>query len=67
VEGYGCEPVIRVQGVIAIISGGHAQYRDSGGDGYLFFQPVKAGINYFGLPLGVREYRVVDLRKDALG
>jgi hypothetical protein len=67
VERHGCEPVIRVQSIVADISGRHAKYGYSGGRGYLFFQPVKVRINRFRFPSGVGENRVVDPGENALG
>ncbi|GHE77467.1 hypothetical protein GCM10018771_69470 [Streptomyces cellulosae] len=59
--------MIRVQSVVADISGRHAEYGYPGGRGYLFFQAVKVRINRFGLPSGVGENRVVDPGENTLG
>ncbi len=59
--------MIRVQGIVANVPGRHAQNRYAGGLGYLLFQAVEMGIYGFGLPAGVGENRVVDLREDPLG
>ncbi len=58
--------MIRVQRVVADISGRHAQYGYPGGLGYLFFQSVKVCINRCGFPTGVSENCVFDPGENAL-
>lgn len=59
--------MVRVEGVIADISGGHAQDRNADRGGDLTLQAVEVLIDGAGLPAGVGEDRVVDLGKDTCG
>lgn len=59
--------MIRVQSIVADISGRHAEYGYPGGRGYLLFQSVKVSINRFGFPSSVGKNRVVNPGENALG
>lgn len=59
--------MIRVQGVVADISGRHAKDGYTGRCGDFLFQAVEVRIDGFGFPSGVGENRVVDSGEDSLG
>lgn len=59
--------MVRIQCVVANISGGHSENGNAGRLGYLAFQAVQVGVNSFGFPSGVCEYCIVDRREDSFG